>query len=222
MISSCNFVLRKYLSDHTNLNISVSFGVGVALLFPITLSSGVPALVVWAWPSRVRLRQRCRVRTTKMAAAAWSTSPSLREIMMSTSPSEAYLSQVTHPSQLTYGVGCGLDFYPDQVNIHIFANAPTLCLTGSPFRVPVRELVDPSKVRCSGPGLGSGVRAHVLQTFTVDSSKAGVAPLEVQLYGPTGKTAKSAWSVFSHCHFGSAVDSDLGFDFTLAAAEVED
>lgn len=48
--------------------------------------------------------------------------------------------------------------------------------------------MDPSKVRCSGPGLGSGVRAHVPQTFTVDSSKAGVAPLEVQLYGPTGKT----------------------------------
>lgn len=52
----------------------------------------------------------------------------------------------------------------------------------------MRELVDPSKVRCSGPGLGSGVRAHVPQTFTVDSSKAGVAPLEVQLYGPTGNT----------------------------------
>jgi len=51
----------------------------------------------------------------------------------------------------------------------------------------VRELVDPSKVKCSGPGLGSGVRAHVPQTFTVDCSKAGVAPLEVLLYGPTGE-----------------------------------
>uniref|UniRef100_A0A8C2I2K5 Filamin C, gamma b (actin binding protein 280) n=1 Tax=Cyprinus carpio TaxID=7962 RepID=A0A8C2I2K5_CYPCA len=58
----------------------------------------------------------------------------------------------------------------------------------SPFRVPVRELVDPSKVKCSGPGLGSGVRAHVPQTFTVDCSKAGLAPLEVLLYGPTGLT----------------------------------
>ncbi len=53
--------------------------------------------------------------------------------------------------------------------------------------MPVRELVDPSKVKCSGPGLGSGVRAHVPQTFTVDCSKAGLAPLEVLLYGPTGK-----------------------------------
>lgn len=59
---------------------------------------------------------------------------------------------------------------------------------GSPFSVPVRELVDPSKVRCFGPGLEIGVRAHVPQTFTVDSSKAGLAPLVVQLYGPTGKT----------------------------------
>ncbi|XP_061617263.1 filamin-C-like isoform X4 [Phyllopteryx taeniolatus] len=63
-----------------------------------------------------------------------------------------------------------------------------LLIPGSPFRVPVRELVDPTKVRCSGPGLGSGVRAHVFQTFTVDCSKAGVAPLEVQIFGPTGVT----------------------------------
>lgn len=49
--------------------------------------------------------------------------------------------------------------------------------------------MDPSKVRCLGPGLGSGVRAHIPQTFTVDSSRAGVAPLEVQLYGPSGETS---------------------------------
>lgn len=62
---------------------------------------------------------------------------------------------------------------------------------GSPFSVPVRELVDPSKVRCFGPGLDMGVRAHVPQTFTVDSSKAGLAPLVVQLFGPTGTTLKT-------------------------------
>lgn len=59
-------------------------------------------------------------------------------------------------------------------------------VAGSPFRVPVREVVDPTKVRCSGPGLGSAVRAQVFQSFTVDCSKAGVAPLEVQIFGPTG------------------------------------
>uniref|UniRef100_A0A3P8RUE7 Filamin C n=1 Tax=Amphiprion percula TaxID=161767 RepID=A0A3P8RUE7_AMPPE len=59
-------------------------------------------------------------------------------------------------------------------------------IPGSPFRVPVRDPVDPSKVKCSGPGLGTGVRAHVPQTFTVDSTQAGQAPLDVKLYGPTG------------------------------------
>uniref|UniRef100_A0A672H3R9 Filamin C, gamma a (actin binding protein 280) n=1 Tax=Salarias fasciatus TaxID=181472 RepID=A0A672H3R9_SALFA len=59
-------------------------------------------------------------------------------------------------------------------------------IPGSPFRVPVKDPVDPSKVKCSGPGLGSGVRAHVPQTFTVDSTQAGQAPLDVKLYGPTG------------------------------------
>ncbi|XP_051545387.1 filamin-C-like [Myxocyprinus asiaticus] len=59
-------------------------------------------------------------------------------------------------------------------------------IPGSPFRVPVKDVVDVSKVKCSGPGLANRVTAHVSQTFTVDSSKAGLAPLEVQLYGPTG------------------------------------
>ncbi|XP_072233218.1 filamin-C-like isoform X6 [Leuresthes tenuis] len=77
-----------------------------------------------------------------------------------------------------------IPFTPGEYDVNItFGGLP---IPGSPFRVPVRELVDPSKVRCSGPGLGSGVRVHVPQTFTVDSSKAGVAPLEVQLFGPTG------------------------------------
>uniref|UniRef100_A0A8C2CFI5 Filamin C, gamma a (actin binding protein 280) n=1 Tax=Cyprinus carpio TaxID=7962 RepID=A0A8C2CFI5_CYPCA len=59
-------------------------------------------------------------------------------------------------------------------------------IPGSPFRVQVKDVVDVSKVKCSGPGLANRVTAHVPQTFTVDSSKAGVAPLEVQLYGPKG------------------------------------
>ncbi|XP_054475301.1 filamin-A-like isoform X2 [Anoplopoma fimbria] len=59
-------------------------------------------------------------------------------------------------------------------------------IPGSPFRVPVKDPVDPSKVKCSGPGLGSGVRAHVPQAFTVDCTKAGQAPLDVKLYGPSG------------------------------------
>ncbi|XP_054990702.1 filamin-B isoform X2 [Sorex araneus] len=57
-------------------------------------------------------------------------------------------------------------------------------IPGSPFRVPVKDIVDPSKVKITGPGVGSGVRARVPQSFTVDSSKAGLAPLEVRVLGP--------------------------------------
>lgn len=52
--------------------------------------------------------------------------------------------------------------------------------------MPVQDVVDPSKVKCSGPGLGPSVRARLPQTFTVDCSAAGLAPLEVTLLGPTG------------------------------------
>ncbi|XP_034019746.1 filamin-C isoform X1 [Thalassophryne amazonica] len=77
-----------------------------------------------------------------------------------------------------------IPFTPGEYDVNItFGGLP---IPASPFRVPVRELVDPSKVKCSGPGLGTGVRVHVPQTFTVDTSKAGVAALEVLLYGPTG------------------------------------
>ncbi|XP_010571776.1 PREDICTED: filamin-A-like, partial [Haliaeetus leucocephalus] len=58
---------------------------------------------------------------------------------------------------------------------------------GSPFKVPVTDVVDSSKVKCAGPGLTPGVvRANVPQTFTVDTSKAGVAPLDVKVQGPKG------------------------------------
>ncbi|XP_030049986.1 filamin-A isoform X2 [Microcaecilia unicolor] len=58
---------------------------------------------------------------------------------------------------------------------------------GSPFKVPVHDVVDSSKVKCSGPGLTPGVlRANVPQSFSVDTSKAGVAPLQVKVQGPKG------------------------------------
>ncbi|XP_014344981.1 filamin-B [Latimeria chalumnae] len=59
-------------------------------------------------------------------------------------------------------------------------------IPGSPFRVPVKDVVDPTKVKVSGPGLGTGVRSNIPQYFTVDCSKAGVAPLKVQVQGPKG------------------------------------
>ncbi|XP_063147802.1 filamin-B isoform X2 [Candoia aspera] len=55
---------------------------------------------------------------------------------------------------------------------------------GSPFKVPVKDVIDPSKVKVAGPGVGTAVRARIPQVFTVDTSKAGVAPLEVTVTGP--------------------------------------
>ncbi|XP_017160660.1 filamin-C-like [Poecilia reticulata] len=75
-------------------------------------------------------------------------------------------------------------FTPGDYDVNInYGGQP---IPGSPFRVPVKDPVDPTKVKCSGPGLGAGVRAHVPQTFTVDCTQAGQAPLDVKLYGPTG------------------------------------
>uniref|UniRef100_A0A8C1VE24 Filamin B n=1 Tax=Cyprinus carpio TaxID=7962 RepID=A0A8C1VE24_CYPCA len=59
-------------------------------------------------------------------------------------------------------------------------------ISGSPFKVPVKDVVDSSKVKISGPGVSSGVRAKIPQSFTVDCSKAGVAPLSVAVTGPKG------------------------------------
>lgn len=58
---------------------------------------------------------------------------------------------------------------------------------GSPFSVPVSDTVDSTKVKCQGPGLSNNVRANIPQAFTVDASKAGVAPLQVRVQGPKGK-----------------------------------
>ncbi|XP_051528401.1 filamin-B [Myxocyprinus asiaticus] len=59
-------------------------------------------------------------------------------------------------------------------------------IPGSPFKVPVKDVVDSSKVKISGPGVGSSVRAKIPQNFTVDCSKSGVAPLSVSVTGPKG------------------------------------
>ncbi|KAM4583192.1 filamin B a isoform 1-T1 [Fundulus diaphanus] len=57
---------------------------------------------------------------------------------------------------------------------------------GSPFKVPVKAVVDSSKVKVSGPGVTTGVRANIPQSFTVDCRKAGDAPLAVAVTGPKG------------------------------------
>lgn len=51
----------------------------------------------------------------------------------------------------------------------------------------MKDVVDSSKVKLSGSGVGSGVRAKIPQSFTVDCSKAGIAPLSVAVTGPKGE-----------------------------------
>lgn len=57
--------------------------------------------------------------------------------------------------------------------------------------MPVSDTVDSTKVKCQGPGLGNNVRANIPQAFTVDASKAGVAPLQVRVQGPKGDLASN-------------------------------
>nr|CAB3246486.1 filamin-C-like [Phallusia mammillata] len=82
---------------------------------------------------------------------------------------------------------CAVEYFPTapgdyEVNITYGGeNIP-----GSPFLVSVKDVVDPSKVECKGPGLSPGVRANIPQKFEVDCTKAGVAPLQVAVKGPRG------------------------------------
>uniref|UniRef100_A0A8C9JJW8 Filamin C n=1 Tax=Panthera tigris altaica TaxID=74533 RepID=A0A8C9JJW8_PANTA len=55
----------------------------------------------------------------------------------------------------------------------------------SPFRVGVTEGCDPTRVRAFGPGLESGL-VNKANHFTVETSQAGRAPLQVAVLGPTG------------------------------------
>ncbi|XP_029947767.1 filamin B a isoform X1 [Salarias fasciatus] len=59
-------------------------------------------------------------------------------------------------------------------------------IPGSPFKVPVKDVVDITKVQVSGPGVGSKVRANIPQSFKVDCRGAGEAPLAVSVTGPRG------------------------------------
>lgn len=65
--------------------------------------------------------------------------------------------------------------------------------------MPVSDTVDSTKVKCQGPGLGNNVRANIPQAFTVDASKAGVAPLQVRVQGPKGDMASNISPSMINC-----------------------
>uniref|UniRef100_M3ZRE7 Filamin A n=1 Tax=Xiphophorus maculatus TaxID=8083 RepID=M3ZRE7_XIPMA len=97
-------------------------------------------------------------------------------------PSEAKMSCTDNKDG-----SCSVEYIPYEpgtYNLNItYGGQP---VKGSPFSVPVSDTVDSTKVKCQGPGLGSNVRANIPQEFTVDASKAGVAPLQVRVQGPKG------------------------------------
>uniref|UniRef100_W5NEM8 Filamin A n=1 Tax=Lepisosteus oculatus TaxID=7918 RepID=W5NEM8_LEPOC len=97
-------------------------------------------------------------------------------------PSEAKMSCTDNKDG-----SCSVEYVPYEpgtYNLNItYGGQP---VKGSPFSVPVHDVVDASKVKCLGQGLGNNVRANIPQSFTVDTSKAGVAPLQVRVQGPKG------------------------------------
>ncbi|XP_036803747.1 filamin-A isoform X5 [Oncorhynchus mykiss] len=97
-------------------------------------------------------------------------------------PSEAKMSCTDNKDG-----SCSVEYIPYEAgtyNLNItYGGQP---IAGSPFQVPVSDTVDSSKVKCQGVGLGTNVRANIPQAFTVDASKAGVAPLQVRVQGPKG------------------------------------
>ena len=60
-------------------------------------------------------------------------------------------------------------------------------LIGSPFKVAITDEIRPEKVRCFGPGIEpEGVRKGNPAKFTVDTTGAGQAPLDVNVTDKTG------------------------------------
>uniref|UniRef100_A0A6I8RYT2 Filamin A n=1 Tax=Xenopus tropicalis TaxID=8364 RepID=A0A6I8RYT2_XENTR len=95
-----------------------------------------------------------------------------------------------------------VEYTPYEEGIHsvdvIYDGSPA---PKSPFVVPVTEGCDPSRVRVHGPGIVSGT-TNQPNKFTVETSKAGVAPLQVKVQGPKGKLKMyfSRWEIaLLHC-----------------------
>nr|XP_054093951.1 filamin-A-like isoform X2 [Callithrix jacchus] len=130
-----------------------------------------------------------------MAAAQSSTSPMSLAPTASTSPMVDIKYQVRRwqPAQ-------GWNYLLVPTLSHI-VTIPLTHPSGSPFMVPVHDVTEASKVKCSGPGLSPGmVRANLPQSFQVDTSKADVAPLQVKVQGPKGPRLVEPVDVVDNAH----------------------
>ncbi|TNN09515.1 Filamin-A isoform 1 [Schistosoma japonicum] len=86
---------------------------------------------------------------------------------------------------------CTVDYLPTRAGTYdIFVKFNDMNIPGSPFQVPIRDIVDPTRVRCYGPGLEPrGARAQQPAHFIVDASQAGDAPIQVTTVDRVGRTA---------------------------------
>nr|CAH8850742.1 unnamed protein product [Trichobilharzia regenti] len=85
---------------------------------------------------------------------------------------------------------CTVDYLPTRAgNYDVFVKFNDVNIPGSPFQVPIRDVVDPTRVRCYGPGLEPrGARAQQPAHFTVDASQAGDAPIQVATVDRLGRS----------------------------------
>ncbi|XP_052780237.1 filamin-A-like isoform X2 [Mya arenaria] len=66
-------------------------------------------------------------------------------------------------------------------------------IPGSPFHVGIKPTTNPDKVQCYGPGLDSSkVKAGKPATFTVNTTEAGEAPIDVSYVTPTNAQRQPA------------------------------
>ncbi|CAH8555281.1 unnamed protein product [Heterobilharzia americana] len=85
---------------------------------------------------------------------------------------------------------CTVDYLPTRAGTYdVFVKFNDMNIPGSPFQVPIRDVVDPARVRCYGPGLEPrGARAQQPAHFTVDASQAGDAPIQVATIDRLGRS----------------------------------
>ncbi|VDM04081.1 unnamed protein product, partial [Schistocephalus solidus] len=76
---------------------------------------------------------------------------------------------------------CSVEYLPTKAGKYdMIVKFNDMDVPGSPFTIPIRDRVDPSRIRCYGPGLEpKGARAQIPAVFTVDASQAGEAPISL-------------------------------------------
>ncbi|XP_070558718.1 filamin-A-like isoform X3 [Ptychodera flava] len=102
-------------------------------------------------------------------------------------PSEAKMTCVDNKDGT-----CSVEYWPTKPgDYEVQIKFADQHIPGSPFHAAVKDVVDHTKVKASGPGLErAGVRAGAPATFTVDATKAGVAPLDVTVIPEKGPKEK--------------------------------